>query len=200
MFIRLSDQRVRSIDQIRRAHPNISLPRNPSDEALAAFGYARIHPTPRPSGDVVTPGQPEQRDGQWYQTWEVREFTPEDRAERQEVRRQALSDELAEVHNRYLSGATPHRGIDIAIDMEARINARGVLDAVRAGQQPVPFEWFAGGRSLTISSEADMQAIHDAIFDALQKRFTAKGKVLAAIESISDPDAYNVEAAYRAHL
>lgn len=98
MFIRLSDQRVRSIDQIRRTNPNISLPRNPSDETLAALGYARIHPTPRPSGDVVTQGQPEQRDGKWYQTWQVRDFTKEEKAAQLEAKRRGMVVSKAQAH------------------------------------------------------------------------------------------------------
>lgn len=81
MYIRLSDGRVAK----RPAVPeNVSLPRHPGDEALAALGYARIHPTPRPEGDVVTQGKPENRDGKWYQTWIVRDFTDEERTERAE--------------------------------------------------------------------------------------------------------------------
>ena len=80
MFLDLQNNRPVSSNAIRRAHPNTSLPRNPSDDTLAALGYARVHPTPRPDGDVVTEGQPDQGDdGKWYQTWEVRDFTPEER-------------------------------------------------------------------------------------------------------------------------
>lgn len=78
--------------QIKQAHPNISLPRSPTDAQLAPLGYAILHPTPRPEGDVVTQGEPEQgEDGLWYQTWEVRDFTEE---ELEELRQAAIPDSV----------------------------------------------------------------------------------------------------------
>lgn len=96
MYIRLSDGRVAK----RLIVPeNVSLPRNPSDDTLAALGYARIHPTPRPDGDVVTQGQPEQgEDGKWYQTWEVRSYTAEE-IEQQRLEQEA--QEQAEIAQRF---------------------------------------------------------------------------------------------------
>ncbi|MED5253076.1 MAG: hypothetical protein VX811_13720 [Pseudomonadota bacterium] len=102
MYIRLTDGRVAK----RPAVPeNVSLPRNPSDDTLAALGYARIHPTPRPTGDVVTQGHPEQRDdGKWYQTWEVRSYTADELAEQLEHRR---ADKLREINDAYTATAQP---------------------------------------------------------------------------------------------
>ena len=97
--------KLKSLDQLKESKPNISLPRNPSDETLAALGYARIHPTPRPSGDVVTQGQPEQReDGKWYQTWDVRSYTAEELAEQLERRR---ADKLRDINDAYTTTAQP---------------------------------------------------------------------------------------------
>lgn len=85
MYIDLESGATANVSTIRRGHPNVSLPNNPGDDTLAALGYARVYPTPRPSGDVVTEGHPEQgEDGLWYQTWEVREYTAEELAERLE--------------------------------------------------------------------------------------------------------------------
>ena len=44
----------------------------------------------------MTEGQPEQRDGVWYQTWEVREFTPEELAEREQQQREQLTQQIAD--------------------------------------------------------------------------------------------------------
>lgn len=68
-----------TLRQIRQAHLNVSLPRNPTDAHLNPLGYAVLHPTDRPEGDVVTEGTPEQHsDGTWHQTWEVRGYTPDE--------------------------------------------------------------------------------------------------------------------------
>lgn len=100
MYIKLSTGTV-----AQKVHaPNTSLGRNLSDADLARVGYARVKPTPRPDGDVVTQGQPEERDGKWYQTWEVRDFTPEERAEQLEQRR---ADKQREINAAYTAAAQP---------------------------------------------------------------------------------------------
>lgn len=79
----------------RSGNPNVSLSSAPAVEDLAMLGYAVVAETERPAGDVVTEGQPEQRDGVWYQTWEVREFTAEELAEREQQQREQLTQQIA---------------------------------------------------------------------------------------------------------
>lgn len=79
MYIDTQTRRAVRLHDIRQANPSVSLPRSPTDEHLAPLGYAVLHSTQRPSGEVVTQKQPEQgEDGKWYQAWEVRDFTPEE--------------------------------------------------------------------------------------------------------------------------
>ncbi|WP_277810693.1 hypothetical protein [Chromohalobacter canadensis] len=105
MFLRLSDGRIVGLQAILSENGSTSLPRNPGNETLTLLGYARIQPTPRPDGDVVTQGKPEQRDdGKWYQTWDVREFTPEERAERLE---QAKAEALRDLNAAYTATVQP---------------------------------------------------------------------------------------------
>jgi len=96
MYLRSDRNSAVTLQGIRRANPNASIPSNPDDATLSMLGYARIQPTPRPEGDVVTEGKPEQRDGVWYQTWEVREFTAEELAEREQQQRDELAQQIAE--------------------------------------------------------------------------------------------------------
>lgn len=105
MIINTSDLARVSLRQIRQAHPNVSLPRNPTDEHLNPLGYAVLHPTERPEGDVVTEGTPSQgEDGKWYQTWEVREYTPEEAAEALE---QAKARKVWEINDAYRAEVEP---------------------------------------------------------------------------------------------
>jgi len=67
-----------TLRQVHQANPNVSLPKEPDEATLNALGFATVKPTERPAGDVVTEGQPEQVDGVWQQTWNAREFTPEE--------------------------------------------------------------------------------------------------------------------------
>lgn len=85
-----------SLSQVLTSNPNVSLSSAPAVEDLAMLGYAVVDETERPAGDVVTEGQPEQRDGVWYQTWEVREFTAEELAEREQQQRDELAQQIAD--------------------------------------------------------------------------------------------------------
>ncbi|WP_339883638.1 hypothetical protein [Vreelandella maris] len=93
-----------TLAQVKRALPNVPLPRKPSAELMATLGYPYILPAPRPSGDVVTQGESEERDGQWYQTWIVRDYTDAERAEQLERRR---ADKLREINDQYTAAASP---------------------------------------------------------------------------------------------
>ncbi|MFT2184386.1 DUF4376 domain-containing protein [Pseudomonas putida] len=84
-----------SLSQVLTSNPNVSLSSAPAVEDLAMLGYAVVAETERPAGDVVTEGQPEQRDGVWYQTWEVREFTADEQTERATQRREEMSQQIA---------------------------------------------------------------------------------------------------------
>ena len=104
MYLAISSGNIAAISNIRRTHPNISLPRNPSDETLTALGYARIHSTPRPTGDVVTQSQPEERDGKWYQTWEVRDYTEDELEDQLE---QLRANKISEINSAYSAAVDP---------------------------------------------------------------------------------------------
>lgn len=88
-----------TLRQVRQAVPNVSLPKQPDEATLNALGYATVQPTTKPSGDVVTEGQPEQKaDGTWAQTWDVRSYTD---AERAEALERAKSEAVRRVNEGY---------------------------------------------------------------------------------------------------
>jgi hypothetical protein len=76
MYVKLTNGRPEnySIGQLRRDNPQISFPKNPTDEVLATFGvYAVVH-TNEPSIDSKTHrhvSAVEQIDGRWTQVWRV---------------------------------------------------------------------------------------------------------------------------------
>ncbi|MCP1318591.1 hypothetical protein [Halomonas sp. 707B3] len=115
LLIKLNDQGgigryPYTLRMLKNDHPNVSLPSNPDDATLLALGAVRMQTIPRPTGDVVTEGTPEQQpDGTWRQTWVVRDFKPEETAEalaksqerkRQEINR-AYEDELNVILKNY---------------------------------------------------------------------------------------------------
>lgn len=72
----------------RKANPNVSFPAMLTDAILAPFGHAVLNPTPQPEFDswtqAISEGDPEQRNGKWYQTWALTPVThtPEEEVER----------------------------------------------------------------------------------------------------------------------
>lgn len=78
---------------VRRENITKSLPASPTEASINNLGYAVVHPTARPIGDVVTRGAPVLEDGVWKQTWNVRPFTPEELQTRlEEVKTKTLKD------------------------------------------------------------------------------------------------------------
>lgn len=93
----------RSLWQLRQENPNVSFPANPTDDDLAAFDHAIVHPTPQPTDvdqrlqriEEGTPEavstDPENSDGQaeadpviittWQQRWTVRDATDQEIAD-----------------------------------------------------------------------------------------------------------------------
>lgn len=73
----------RSLWQLRQENPNVSFPADPTDEDLAPFDHACIHPSPQPEhsprAERLEEGVPAQdEDGIWRQTWTVRQATEEE--------------------------------------------------------------------------------------------------------------------------
>lgn len=80
MYVDLNTEKAATLAELRRRNPRVSLSDNPDDASLQLINAARLQLVQRPVGDVVTPGDPELRDdGKWYQTWEVRAYTEEER-------------------------------------------------------------------------------------------------------------------------
>ena len=73
-----------SMDALRKAHPNVSFPVQPTDEDLAAFNRYRVTSTPQPAHDARTERVDEAdpvltADG-WQQTWTTRPATEAEQA------------------------------------------------------------------------------------------------------------------------
>ena len=90
MLVNMKTLDVLSEHDFFKAHPNVSFPSTLTDDVLAPFDHAVLAFTPQPEFDSWTQelseGEPEQRDGKWYQTWVLTPVThtPEEEAERLE--------------------------------------------------------------------------------------------------------------------
>lgn len=86
-----------SFSQLRKDNPNVSYPRNPSDEVLENFGVYKVNPSAQPNHDPdtqnVTEGTPELVDAVWSQTWIVSDATAEEITERTESLKRQINNE-----------------------------------------------------------------------------------------------------------
>lgn len=74
MYLRIIDETINypySIPQLREAFPNVSLPAELSDEALAEWDMYVVTPVPMPNNYTknITEGTPVLTDGVYYQNW-----------------------------------------------------------------------------------------------------------------------------------
>lgn len=74
-----------SMDALRKAHPNVSFPVQPTDEDLAAFNRYRVAHTSQPAHDArterVDEADPVLTEDGWQQAWTVRDATETEIAE-----------------------------------------------------------------------------------------------------------------------
>jgi hypothetical protein len=77
---------------IRRANPNVSMPRELKNELISELGYELVQQIEQPVGDVVTEGTPAFNEDtqQWEQSWDVRDFTEEEIAQNLADRRERM--------------------------------------------------------------------------------------------------------------
>lgn len=78
-----------SIEQLKRANPNVSFPKNASDTLLSSFGMQRVFFSTQPeltNTQVLEESAPvfSAEDQRWTQVWTVRDMTTEEIASRDE--------------------------------------------------------------------------------------------------------------------
>jgi hypothetical protein len=89
MYIKVTNGAIEkypySIGELRKANPNTSFPKKPSDALLAEWGVFPVKPTGHPSYDYtknLTEGTPANTNGEWVQTWVVTDASAEEIANR----------------------------------------------------------------------------------------------------------------------
>lgn len=97
-----------TLAQVRALEPDTSFAAEPSEEALAEFGYALVHPQERPAGDVVTEGTPVLEGGQWNQVWQARAYTPEELEAELSSRRRVISSQMDALRESKLAEGFPY--------------------------------------------------------------------------------------------
>jgi len=97
-----------SIGNLRKDNPQVSFPKNPTDETLAEYNVLPVKRADRPEVDSITQnlteGTPALVDGVWTQIWVVSDATPEEIEQR---KADQIANIQAERANAYREEADP---------------------------------------------------------------------------------------------
>lgn len=173
---------------VRLANPNSSFADIPSDDDLSALGFARVLPTEKPSGDVVTEEAPAIVDGKWQQSWSVREFTPEEKAAHDaQLRADRESAIAAARYAREIAGIL-WRGYGIATDRESQAKIDTEERAAEKGLRMDGKGWkcvdlAAGTMTFRPTTNVEMQEIAAAAYGYVSACFAREEALLAALDA-----------------
>jgi len=94
-LIRISDRTYPVyMPAVRKENPLKSFAINPTVLQISKVGYAVVEPVDRPTGDVVTEGDPELDNGVYKQTWVVRSFNADELAANLSTAKTTLQNQL----------------------------------------------------------------------------------------------------------
>lgn len=118
-----------SIGQLRRDNPQVSFPKNPTDELLAEYDVYPVTPTPPPAYSetevLEDAGYLQLADGSWSQAWRVRPMTEQELAalaqQKDEQRKYAYQNEADPLFFKWQLGeATEQQWRDKVAEIKAR--------------------------------------------------------------------------------
>lgn len=189
-----------SFAQIRAANPLVLMGTKTTVEMLNGLGYHVVQPVEQPAGDVVTEGAPVYTTEGYKQTWNVRAFTEEEKAQQLESKKSAtlsfLSRKASEVRERgvaynFASG-TQHvqlREADIS-------NLTGL--AVMAEKDPTRTYYFRSLENqvnpLTAAETAEMTVFAYGAFENFLAAYWTLQETVKAVTSLEQvPDQEELE-------
>jgi len=170
---------------------NMSFSMTPPRVDIEGLGYAVVMPIQRPEGDVVIEGPPELVDGQWEQTWVVRDYNESELAAQLEYAKITANDAIMAVRNDDFQLGMTHtvdgKTFNVQLRIEDRINLLAMYtigkEMVAAGSEQLePFRSFENETiMLTPQQTVDMAMAALAAVRAIsQSTWTLKDQVDAA--------------------
>lgn len=146
MLIKITSLEIVTEAAFYSAHPNVSFPSPLTDATLAPYGYAVLTPTSPPAYDTWThllvEGQPEQRDGKWWQTWTLEPVTHTAEEEAQRLA-EAKAVKLSEIKSAF-TAAEANGFVDSTLGFRIDATRRsigdieGLIDLVSSGAMAAP--------------------------------------------------------------
>jgi hypothetical protein len=155
----------------------------PSEELVAELGYAVVHPTEKPQGEIVTEGAPALVEGRYEQTWLIGHFTPAERlAHLNQVKEQLgaamdlLRDSELATGFRYVFPA-PYGELGVQLRPQDCVNLLGLRvgaeAAISAGYPQMPSEFRSYENINVEMTAADMVQMTNAALTHTKKVYAA---------------------------
>lgn len=128
-----------------RYAPNTVFPPSVDSDCLIDFEIEVVHDVAQPTGDIITEGVPEFRDGEWYQTWIARNFTEEEHTEKFEQRKAELQAGAEQVRLNAFAAGFPYQFGENVYHVQVRTGDRGNISDLRT----IAKEVIAAGGDMT---------------------------------------------------
>ena len=144
------------IGTLRKRHPNMSLPKRPTDDVLASLGYAYVELQDKPSAgqyQTVTEGDPALVDGVWTQQWVVSDQDVET------VRTKQLKA-LRDANNAFVEAHYDRPTKETLLALSVKAEKNGWTDLSNHLEQA--FDWISGTvLTYYYTKKAEIQASDD---------------------------------------
>lgn len=128
---------------------NICLPPNVDSELLKELGFEVVNDSDRPSADVVTEGKPAKTNGEWYKTWETREYNEEERQTSFKAKQDNQRARITNFQNQEFAKGFPYEFEGTVYHIQTRFSDRSNIDSLHtmaekmkaAGKEEAVFEF-----------------------------------------------------------
>lgn len=116
-----------TLSDIARKYTDRSFSVTPPRVDISNLGYEVVNPSLKPEGDVVTEGEPELIEGEWFKVWDVRNYNDSEKSVMLTQRKETLSSQVMQIRNDDFEIGTTYRlspevSFNVQLRQEDRIN------------------------------------------------------------------------------
>jgi len=156
------------LSDMPRYAPNTVFPASVDSDCLIDFEIEVVHDVAQPEGDIISEGIPEFRDGEWYQTWTVRNFSDEEKAAKLVARKAELQASAEDLRVAAFATGFPYQFGENVYHVQVRTGDRGNISDLRciakeviAASGDMTFEFRVLENVEVVLTAAEMVALAD---------------------------------------
>lgn len=194
-----TNERFGSHGAIRKAHPQVSMPRVLADRVIASLGLMPLVPTGKPVVNPlthdITEGDPILVDDHYEQQWEVVAVQQAESDSRLAASRAARWDEIKSIRDaKTQNGGFPSDGKWFHSDIFSRIQQIGLT--IMGNGVPPGLQWKTMDGSKVPMNPAKAGAVFAAAAAQDLALFAHAEALKAAVDAAEDPDSVDIQAGW----